>query len=140
MMQWVPWGQSMVNFKTHVRTFRRVYPHVIVAEGPGGAGFYMLGSTQPLRFERKAIDSVLSIPGVVEEISSAYDSPKFNRSQWTDAILSLVKLNENDVAPFAGNGPLVTDDRPLPEYFLLKAFREPPAEWLRRSDVHPNMR
>src|SRR5678815_6161141 len=73
MMQWVPWGQTLDDFKAHVRTFRSVFPDVIIASGPGGNGFYMLGSMLPIRYDRTVIRSVLSRRGVLEEISSAYD-------------------------------------------------------------------
>ena len=50
--------------------------NVIVAFGPGGYGFYMLGSDEPIAFEDAAIREVLARPGVLEDISSAYDSPR----------------------------------------------------------------
>ena len=138
MMQWVPWGQSLPDFKTHVRTFRSVFPNVIIATGPGGNGFYMLGSRQPLRLDPAAIRAVLSRPGVVEEISSAYDSPHHTEAQWENGILELVRLSGDEVAEFAGAGPFVTDDRPLPEYFLVRMATEPQAAWLNPADVRPN--
>ena len=48
MMQWVPYGQSLDEFLAHVRTFREVFPNVRVIAGPGGYGFYMLGSDGPV--------------------------------------------------------------------------------------------
>src|SRR5258706_14088054 len=36
MMQWIPYGSTLDEFKAHVRTFRDVFPHVIVAFGSGG--------------------------------------------------------------------------------------------------------
>src|SRR5678815_3719390 len=122
MMQWVPWGQTLDDFKAHVRTFRSVFPDVIIASGPGGNGFYMLGSMLPKRYDRTVIRQVLSRRGVLEEISSAYDSPRMTAVEWEDFILKLVRLSGDEVAAFAGKGPLVTDDRPLPEYFLLRAL------------------
>ena len=75
MMQWVPYGAPESEFKEHIRTFAAVYPHVSVIKGSGGYGAYMLGSEQPMSFEPDAIREVLSRPGILEDISSAYDSP-----------------------------------------------------------------
>ena len=36
----------------------------------------MLGSDQPLAFDEAAMREVLARPGVLEDISSAYDSPE----------------------------------------------------------------
>ena len=55
MMQWTPYGATVDEFQAHVRTFRAVFPHVIVAFGPGGYGFYLIGSDQPLTFDDATI-------------------------------------------------------------------------------------
>ena len=34
MMQWIPFGQTLDEFKAHVRTYASVFPHVIPAFGP----------------------------------------------------------------------------------------------------------
>jgi hypothetical protein len=57
---------------------------------------------------------------VVEDISSAYDSPESTVDGWAGFIPGLVSLTGDEVAARAGEGPLITDDRPLPEYFLLR--------------------
>ena len=123
MMQWVPRGQTLDDFKAHVRTFRGVFPNVIVVEGPADMGFYMLGSNAPMVLDQSSLTSVLSKPGVLRDLSSAADSPEHTIDGWVKRILKLVRLRDSEALRFAGNGPLVTDDRPLPEYFLLhKAF------------------
>jgi spermidine synthase len=136
MMQWVPWGQRMDDFKTHVRTFKSVFSNVIVASGPGGNGFYMLGCRNPIQFEEPNIRSVLSRRDVVDDISSAYDSPAHDSATWEALIPKLVRLAGDDVSRFAGSGPLITDDRPLPEYFLLRSAKTPTA-WLNPAEVKP---
>lgn len=120
MMQWIPYGQTVDEFKAHVRTYRNVFPHVIIAFGPGGNGLFMLGSDQPITFDRAAIRQVLSRPRIVQDISSAFDSPEHDVSGWAALIPRLVWIQGDQVAAFAGAGPLVTDDHPLPEYFLLR--------------------
>jgi spermidine synthase len=120
MMQWIPYGQTVDEFKAHVRTYRNVFPHVIIAFGPGSNGLFMLGSDQPITFDPAAIRQVLSRPRIVQDISSAIDSPEHDVSGWASLIPRLVWIQGDQVAAFAGAGPLVTDDHPLPEYFLLR--------------------
>jgi spermidine synthase len=127
MMQWTPYGSNLDEFKAHIRTFNAVFPHVMVAFGPGGYGFYVFGSDEPLAFEDAAIDAVLARPGVLAEISSAYDSPQSTVDGWRGLIHRLVWIEDADVARFTGDGPLITDDRPLPEYFLLRRLFGPPS-------------
>jgi spermidine synthase len=135
MMQWVPYGQTLDEFKAHVRTFRDVYPNVIVAQGPGSYGFYMLGSEAPIAFDDPAVRAVLARPGVLEDISSAYDSPYQTPDEWAARIPRLVRLAGDQVARFTGPGPLITDDRPMPEYFLLRHTLGPPSPRLNPSQV-----
>jgi spermidine synthase len=120
MMQWVPIGQTLDEFRAHVRTFHDVFPNVIVAEGPGGWGFYLLGSEKPIAFSDSAARTILSRPGIVEDLSAAFDAPEHSVETWTQRIQQLVIFTGDDVRAFAGRGPMVTDDRPLPEYFLLR--------------------
>ncbi len=120
MMQWAPYGSNVDEFRGHLRTFHAVFPHVIIAFGPGGYGFFMFGSDDPMAFTDAAIAEVLGRPGILEEISSAFDSPERTIEGWTERIHSLVWLTDDEVSAFTGDGPLITDDRPLPEYFLLR--------------------
>lgn len=127
MMQWVPFGSTLSEFKAHVRTFRDVFPHVIIAFGPAGSGLYMFGSVQPIAFDPAKIRQVLSRPRIVQDISTAFDSPHHDLASWAKAIPALMWVQGNQVERFAGTGPFVTDDHPLPEYFLLRNRFEPPS-------------
>lgn len=127
MMQWIPFGPTLSEFQAHVRTYRDVFPHVIIAFGPAGSGLYMLGSEQPIAFDPAKIQQVLSRPGVVQDLSSAFDSPHHDLAGWATAIPTLIWVQGNQVARFAGKGPFVTDDHPLPEYFLLRDRFGPPS-------------
>jgi hypothetical protein len=135
MMQWLPWGQTMEDFKTHVRTFSSVYPYVIVAAGRGGSGFYMLGSLAPIAFDSVSVRNVLVRPGVLTDISSAFDSPARSLEEWEKLIPKLVRLAPDEVRAFAGDGELITDDKPLPEYFLIRRMRGGDEDWLDPSHV-----
>ena len=121
MMQWLPWsGQSVDEFMAHVRSFRAVYPEVLIAFGPGGYGVFMLGSEAPITFDPAAVEAVLARPGVTEDLSSAFDAPAHDAAAWARLIPSLVWVSGDEVEKVVGSGPLITDDRPLPEYFLLR--------------------
>jgi spermidine synthase len=120
MMQWIPYGQTVDEFKAHIRTFRSAFPNVLIAFGPGGYGFLMLGSDEPLALSDQAMTQVLRRPNVLDDLSSAYDSPEHTEAGWVQRIHSLLWIQGDAVARFAGDGPLITDDRPLPEYFLLR--------------------
>jgi spermidine synthase len=137
MMQWVPWGQSLNDFKHHVRTFRSVFRNVMVATGPAGNGFYLLGSNTQLGLTPDVIRSVLARPGVIADISSAYDSPAHDMETWLAAIPRLIRLYPDETLSFAGPGPLITDDRPLPEYFLIRWARGDET-WLNPKDIRPS--
>jgi len=125
MMQWVPYGAPLAEFQEHIRTFASVFPNVAVIKGAGGYGAYMLGSSDPMSFEPDAIRSILARPGVLEDISSAYDSPASTVDEWISVIDQQQWLAGASVGAFVGDGPLITDDRPRPEYFLLRRLLGP---------------
>jgi spermidine synthase len=120
MMQWVPFGGQASGFNDHIRTFAAAFPEVTVVKGPGGYGAYMLGSSRPITFDEANIRAILARPGVLEDISSAYDSPAKTVDDWIDVIRRQTWLTGDAVQQEAGAGPLVTDDRPRPEYFMLR--------------------
>jgi spermidine synthase len=120
MMQWVPYGATIDEFRAHVRTFKTVFPHVTMLFGPGGYGVYMMGSDQPMTFDEATTREVLGRPGILEDISSAYDSKVKTADDWVTRIDQLRWISDAEVDAFTGSGPLITDDRPLPEYFLLR--------------------
>jgi spermidine synthase len=120
MMQWTPHGTDRGEFERHLRTFASVFPEVLILRGPGGYGNYFLGSESPIQLNDAGIREVLARPGVVEDISSAYDSPQSTLEGWAAFIPTLLTVPSDQAAARAGDGPLITDDRPLPEYFLLR--------------------
>ena len=128
MMQWTPFGTTETDLKEHVRTFASVFEHVTVVRGPGGYGFYMLGSDQPIDLPPERIREVLERPGILDDISSAFDSPASTVDDWIAVIDGQQWMADEAVRSYAGDGPLITDDQPRPEYFLLRGL----AEMLRR--------
>ncbi len=120
MMQWVPYGAAEVDLKDHIRTFASVFPNVTIVRGAGGYGLYMLGSDQPVAFDPADIRQILARPGVLGDISSAFDSPVSTVDAWVAEIAKQQWMSGPQVAAYVGPGPLVTDDKPRPEYFLLR--------------------
>jgi spermidine synthase len=120
MMQWVPFGARESELKEHIRTFAEVYPEVFIVRGAGGYGFYMMGSDAPIELDPEVARVVLARPGVLEDISSAYDSPASDIDAWIDVIDRQTWLAGDAVREYVGPGALITDDRPRPEYFLLR--------------------
>lgn len=125
MMQWVPYGAPEPEFKEHLRTFASVFSHVMVVRGAGGYGAYMLGSDEPITLDPTVARDVLARPGVLEDISSAYDSPATTVDDWLAVIERQTWLRDADqVRAYTGDGPLITDDHPRPEYFLLRRLTD----------------
>ena len=119
-MQWLPYGGPAADFNDHIRTFDAVFPEVTLVKGAGGYGVYMLGSSRPITFDPADIREVLSRPGILADISSAYDSPAKTVDAWVDEIAQQTWLTGDEAKQVAGDGPLITDDHPRTEYFLLR--------------------
>ncbi len=124
MMQWTPYGTTESDLKEHIRTFASVFAHVTAIRGPGGYGFYMLGSQDAVEMDPGAIASVLERPGVLADISSSFDSPTTTVDGWTKVIDDHIWMSDDTLRRYAGDGPLITDDEPRPEYFLLRGLAD----------------
>jgi predicted membrane-bound spermidine synthase len=122
MMQWVPFGAPEAELKEHIRTFAAVFPQLLIVRGAGGYGFYMLGSDAPVELDPATAAEVLERPGVLEDISTAYDSPATTIDAWLDVIERQTWLMDAQARAYVGQGPMITDDRPRPEYFLLRRW------------------
>ncbi|MEO8245850.1 MAG: fused MFS/spermidine synthase [Chloroflexota bacterium] len=122
MMQWMPHDQTLDELKAHMRTFQDVFPVVTYILAPTGKGVFMLGSSDPISLGAEGVRSVLARPGVIEDLTSAPDSPPIDSvDDWTALIASLAWLDNDAAREFAGDGPMITDDRPRTEYFLLRS-------------------
>jgi spermidine synthase len=124
MMQWTPFGTSAADLRDHMRTFVKVFPFVTAIKGPGGYGFYMLGSDQPIDLDPDATREVLGRPGVLADISSAFDSPASTIDSWLAVLDRQAWMKDDALRTYAGPGPLITDDAPRPEYFVIRGLAE----------------
>ena len=138
MMQWVPYGQTLDEFKAHVRTFEDVFPNVHRrrrARAATGSTCSARTSRSPSTTRRSGRSSAR--PGVLADINSAFDSPEARRRRLgRPRSRASSGCHGDQVAAFAGPGPLITDDRPLPEYFLLRHWLGTPSPRLSPSQVH----
>jgi hypothetical protein len=126
MMQWVFTGSGLTvdELRSHVKTFKSVFPHVTIVFSPMSYanGVLMLGSDDPINLTPAGIESVLSRPGALHDLSDAVDSPPgiTTAGQWEQQILSSVWISDAKVEEFGASGQMVTDDHPYTEYDLLR--------------------
>jgi hypothetical protein len=120
MMEWMPYGQSVDEFRSHVRTFADVFPHVLLAFGPQQQGVYMVGSADPVSLDDAQVRAVLARPGVADDLIATVDNLAPSAADWATIVDGLPWLRGAQVAAFAGNAPLILDDKPRTEYFLFR--------------------
>jgi len=125
MMEWMPYGQSVDEFRAHVGTFHDVFPNVLIAFGPTGKGVYMLGSDAPIAIDSEAVRAVLARTGVTDDLVGSPDSPVTTADAWAQTISRLGWIEGDQVARFAAGSSLILDDRPVTEYFLLRRLFGP---------------
>ena len=115
MVQWFHLYEiDDVTFKLVVRTFRSVFPHVIVWQSLT-PDLLLIGSKDSVKLDEATLREKLSIPGVKKDL---------DRIQIPDVatFLSLQMISEGPVREYASAGPFNTEDKPLLEYWAPKAF------------------
>ena len=124
VMQWIPGTEA--EYKLIARTFLSVFPETTAWAG----GSLFIGSIEPLRLRRQDFLWKLGIPGRAQGMKDV-------RIETFEALLGEFTAGPNEIRAFVGPGPLLTDDRPLAEYFLsLPRDREPNLAAL-KGDVRP---
>lgn len=122
MMEWMPYDQSIDEFRSQLRTFADAFPHVTIVFGPGGYGVFMLGSREPMAFDAARMASVLERPSIASDLAATPDAHGRTASDWAAILPAMIWLTDADASRFAADAPQVTDDRPTTEYFLLRAL------------------
>ena len=140
MVQWVPYGQTQDEFLAHVRSFLAVFPNVRVIAGAGGYGFYVIGSDGPVDLDPAALKTVLERPGVLEDVNSAPDANNRSAEEWARTLTGLTWAAGDQLREAVGDGPVITDDRPLPEYFILRRLQNPDAPRLSMKGLRELLR
>jgi hypothetical protein len=125
MMEWMPYGQTVDEFRSHVRTFAEVFPEVVLAFGPTERGVFMLGSDAPISVEPANVRAVLDRPGVLDDLIDTPDNPVGTAAAWASIIERLKWIEGDQAREFGASGARILDDRPVTEYFLLRRLFGP---------------
>jgi spermidine synthase len=105
VLQWVSGTEA--EYKTIMRTFLSVFPHTTL----WGDGTLMIGSEKPLRLRSADFDWKLQIPGRREAFA------ELGIATFND-LLKQYLAGPDELRRLVGEGPILTDDLPLTEYFL----------------------
>lgn len=93
--------------KTILRTFVSVFPNTTL----WGDGTLVLGSVEPLQIRASDFERKLGMPGrkaALDEIGA----------RTFDDLMRFYVAGPDEIRAYLGEGPVLTDDRPLAEYFL----------------------
>ena len=124
MVQWVG-PRSDMHYRLIARTFQDVFPETTV----WGGGTLLIGALRPLTIDRGLLAERIARSGLADTLSSI----GFGGS---DQMVAHYAAGPSELRRFLGPGPILTDDRPLLEYYLslpggdrpvdLSRLREPP--------------
>jgi spermidine synthase len=119
MCLWVPPGPQ-TEIKMILRTFLDVFGHTHVWAGRELAGFFLVGTSQPLKNIPGKIANLYRSPAVVDDLTAwggDYDRP--------EKVLALHLGDETRLAGFVERAPVITDDLPYTEFNLWRYLTNP---------------
>jgi spermidine synthase len=125
LTSFVPYGDTPLL----LRTFRASFRYMTVISGPIGYGMYLMGSQAPIHLSSSEIVKVFGSAAAQADLAGAPDFPRTPAKAWPAVLHKLVRFTNNQVNAYAGNGPLLTDDHPLTEYFLLSNLGQSSKGW-----------
>jgi len=105
VLQWVAGTEA--EYKTIARTFLSVFPETTV----WADGSLLVGALEPLQLRRAEFDAKLELPGRAQGLRDL-------GVQSFDNLLSMFVAGPEELRAYLGSGPVLSDDRPLAEYFL----------------------
>ncbi len=114
MTQWLP-PFSDYQYKLILRTFLAAFPHATLWQD----GDLLIGSKSPITVDRAALEARLRHPQVREDLAGAGIGG-------ADEFLRRFNASTEELRVVAGEGPVITDDRPYLEYFRSLPVDEPP--------------
>jgi spermidine synthase len=120
VLQWIG-HRADVEYKLIMRTFLDVFPQTTL----WADGQLMVGSLEPLAIRRDDFERKLQRPETRQALA-AIDLASFDR------LTALYTAGPDELRAFVGDGDLLTDDRPLVEY-----FRSLPSDGLRPVNLSP---
>ena len=127
VMQWIGKRPS-VEYKLIMRTFLDVFPNATL----WNAGEFMIGTVEPLRLDPAALDRMRADPTTRNALDAIGLTSFAVLKGWYTG-------SADEMRAFVGPGPLLTDDRPLVEYYhwLPPASEQPPLDLsVMRHDVN----
>ena len=104
-VQWVAGTEA--EYKLIARTFLSVFPDTTV----WADGSLMIGALEPLRLRRQDLERKLLVPARREMLAEL-------RIRGFDDLLALYRAGPDELRAYVGEGPTLSDDRPMTEYFL----------------------
>ncbi len=111
--QWIPLhDQSEGDIKALIRTFLDVFPHVtcwLIERNE----LALIGSMTEPSIDLTRWQSLLEVPEIAEDLASIDILDLYD-------LLSLYFMDERGLSEYVGQGNLITDDRPVIEFFLFQ--------------------
>jgi spermidine synthase len=104
-LQW--FAGTEAEYRLVARTFSQVFPFVTLWDD----GTLMVGTKHPLKLSPSDFDWKLDVPELREALASI-------GIRSFDDVHRLYRAGSDDLRSFLGPGPVLTDDRPILEYFL----------------------
>jgi spermidine synthase len=124
-VQWIG-SVGETEYKLIMRTFVSVFPHTTLWHG----GSLMIGSSRPLVLDEASFLRKQASP----QSRQALEAMGFKNFE---ALLARYDAGPAELKAFLGEGPILTDDRPLTEYFLSLPQNDRPVDL---SKVHGDVR
>jgi len=118
LLQWFPENND-VTATAVARTLMQAFPHVVAYRSIGDYGMYYLASLQPI--PDISVDTFVSrMPEKARQ-----DLVEWGPQPTPDGMAATLlhgRLAMSDLVPDALHGPIITDDRPYNEYFLVRSM------------------
>jgi spermidine synthase len=105
MCQWV-WQNSRFQYQLMLRSFLKVFPYALV----WSEGSLIIGSNQPIRLSHAAIQAKFADPKARAALAGV-------GLRNADEVVKLYTGNGDEARAYVGDGPVISDDRPLIEYY-----------------------
>lgn len=138
--QWLPLhAQSLVSARMVARTFVEAFPYAMLWL-PSVRDAVLIGSDAPLRLDARRLAEAFASPPTRSNLHQAFfETP--------EALLATFLLNREGIVSWAGDASVITDERPLMEFFRHQGGNMKDAEiasllsipqanwdWLERTD------
>lgn len=114
--QWIPvYGMSSLDLQTLLRTFREVYPSVLIYAAVDYGDLVLIGSESPLNPTLENARNLVDEPALAEELGEIGIGSSLD-------LLSLFLLDDRDILVMGDEIPVNTDDNMIIEYSAPKSL------------------